>query len=99
MKRFLPIMLLPIVSLVWVCSPSTACKDLSPAQSVALAVEQKKGMLSRSTKEYRENFSSDAAWLADDSTGWVAKVNFKGNNGVTLIAMIDEDCYISWSER
>jgi hypothetical protein len=81
------------------CSPSTACKDLSSAQSVALAVEQKRGMLSRSTTAYRDNFSSDAARLADDSTGWVAKVYFNGKDGRTLVAMVDEDCYVSWSAR
>ena len=80
------------------CSPDSACKDLAPAQSVALAVEQKKEMLGRSTKVYRNNFMSGAARLADNSTGWAAKVYFNGNDGRMLVAMIDEDCYVSWSE-
>lgn len=81
------------------CSQNANCRNLTPAQSVSLAIEQKGQMLERSTQAYRRNFASDVARLAGDSTGWVAKVYFEGKDGRTLIAMIDTDCYVSWSER
>ena len=80
------------------CTKSMECHDLSSAESVGLATEQKMGMLSRSTQAYRDNFNSDTAQLADDPTGYVAKVYFKGDDGRTLIALIDSDCYVGWSE-
>ena len=72
---------------------------MSRSQAVELALEQKRGMLSRSTRSYQDNFSSDIATAAEDSTGYVAKVGFKGEDGRTLIGLIDEDCYVGWTYR
>ena len=91
------------VILAWMsvsaCTQSIECNDLSPTESVALATEQKMTMLNHSTEAYRDNFNSDTAQLADDPTGYVAKIYFKGDNGRTLVALIDHDCNVGWSER
>lgn len=82
------------------CSPialSTECKGISQSQAVALAIKQKRGMLGRSVQSYRDNFAADDADVARDSTGYVAKVGFKGKDGTILVALIDEDCYVGWT--
>ena len=99
MFRPLPLLSFIFCMIVSGCSQNDDCRKLTPAQSVSLAIEQKGQMLERSTQAYRRNFASDAAQLAGDSTGWVTKVYFEGKDGRTLSAMIDSDCYISWSER
>jgi hypothetical protein len=78
---------------------STKCKGMSRSQVVALALEQKRGMLSRSARPEQDNFASNTATVADDSTGYVAKVGFKGKDGRTLVGLIDEDCYVGWTYR
>lgn len=94
---------LPVIACAAVASacsptaPSTECKGLSPSHAVALAVEQKRGMLGRSVQSERDNFADDVAHVAQDSTGYVAKVGFKGKDGRTLVALIDEDCYVGWT--
>jgi len=72
---------------------------MSGSQAVELALKQKRGMLSRSTRSYRDNFSSDIATVAEDSTGYVAKVGFKGKDGRTLIGLVEADCYVGWTYR
>lgn len=54
-------------------------------------------MLERSVRSERDNFATDVPEVAKDSTGYVAKVGFKGIDGSTLIALIDEDCYVGWT--
>jgi len=54
-------------------------------------------MLGRSVQSERDNFADDVAHVAQDSTGYVAKVGFKGKDGRTLVALIDEDCYVGWT--
>lgn len=54
-------------------------------------------MLGRSVQSERDNFADDVAHVAEDSTGYVAKVGFKGKDGRTLVALIDEDCYVGWT--
>lgn len=78
-------------------APATECKDLLQSHAIALAVEQKRGMLGRSVQSERDNFADDVAHVAQDSTGCVAKVGFKGEDGRTLGALIDEDCYVGWT--
>lgn len=93
---------LALVSCCGACSPeraSTQCKGLSPSKATGLAVERKNEMLDRSAKSYRANFASDASTLATDLNGYVAKVYFRGRDGRTLIAIIDEDCYVGWTQR
>jgi hypothetical protein len=72
---------------------------MSHSEAVRLAREQKRGMLSRSSRPYQRNFASDVAELAEDPTGYVAKVSFKGVDGRTLIGLIDQDCYVGWTEH
>ena len=67
--------------------------------AVQLAQEQKRGMLSRSVRSEQENFASDRATVAEDPTGYVAKVSFTGKDGQKLIGLIDEDCYVGWTKR
>lgn len=54
-------------------------------------------MLGRSVQSERDNFPTDVPGVAADRTGYVAKVGFKGKDGRTLIALIDEDCYVGWT--
>lgn len=77
-------------------APSTECKGLPQSKAVALAVEHKQSMLERSVRSERDNFATDVPEVAKDSTSYVAKVRFKGIDGRTLIALIDEDCYAGW---
>lgn len=101
MARIFTLAILPFALLTSSCSPvdsSTECKGLSKSKAVALAVKQKRGMLSRSVQTERDNFASDDAKVASDNTGYVAKVGFKGRDGRTLIALIDEDCYVGWTK-
>lgn len=82
------------------CSPfaaSTECKGLSGSKAIDLAREAKHGMLNRSIKSERERYASDAAEVADDNTGYIAKVIFTGTDGSQLIGLIDEDCYVGWT--
>lgn len=70
---------------------------MSQSHAVALAVEQKRGMLGRSVQSERDNFADGVAHVAQDSKGYVAKVGFKGKDGRTLVALIHEDCYVGWT--
>lgn len=79
--------------------PSTECKGMSHPQAVKSAREQKRGMLTRSVRSEQENFASDAAEVAKDSTGYVAKVSFTGRNGQRLVGLIDQDCYVGWTKQ
>ena len=93
---------LALVSCCSACSPertSTQCKGLSPSNATSLAIERKNQMLARSAISYRANFASGASTLATDLNGYVAKVYFRGRDGRTLIALIDEDCYVGWTQR
>lgn len=72
---------------------------MSRSQAVELALEQKHQLMTRSTRSYQDNFTSDIASAAEDSAGYVAKVGFKGKDGRTLIGLIDEDCNVGWTER
>lgn len=59
-------------------------------------------MLRRSTDEYATNFDVDEAafvQVGTETNGYAANVGFKGRDGRTLIALIDADCYIGWTER
>lgn len=71
---------------------------MSNSEAAALAIEQKRGMLERSVKSQRDNFATDNADVFEDRGGYVAKIAFKGKDGRRLIALIDEDCYVGWTE-
>ena len=63
-----------------------------------MAVDQKHRMLARSLPSDALNFASDVA-LPAEGHGYAGVVGFKGKDGRTLIALIEEDCYVGWSER
>jgi hypothetical protein len=57
-------------------------------------------MLGRSSQSYRDNFAASAASDAnEDLNGYEAKVAFKGKDGRTLLALIEGDCYVGWTDR
>ena len=72
--------------------------SIRPTEAARLALEQKLGMLSRSFRSEQDNFASNSAEAFEDTTGYVAKVGFRGKDGRTLIALIDEDCYLGWTK-
>jgi len=52
-------------------------------------------------REEQLNYDSDQAVVGPRSElhGYAAKVAFKGRDGRTLIALIDDDCYVGWTEH
>jgi hypothetical protein len=65
-----------------------------------MVLREKAGMLSRSTAEYAANFASDeVVEVRTKAEGYAAKVAFKGRDGRTLEALVEDDCYIGWTER
>jgi hypothetical protein len=94
--RAIPI--IGITCLVPACSSPPSCQGISWQKAVELAKEQKQGMLSRSTAIYRDNFASDTA-LPAEGHGYAGVVGFKGKDGRTLVGLIDDDCYVGWTER
>lgn len=79
------------------CLPSTACRSTSSANALSRAVEQKRGMLSRSVPSYRDNFASNDGRVLGRTDGGSTLVQFRGKNRQTLTARIDADCYVGWS--
>ena len=65
-----------------------------------MALSEKAGMLGRSTEEESANFASNAILTVRlRHNGYAAKVEFKGNDGRTLVALIEDDCYVGWTSR
>jgi hypothetical protein len=67
-----------------------------------MAADEKTGMLGRSTDEYAAHFQSSEAVFVRvgvETNGYAANVGFKGRDGRTLVALIEADCYIGWTER
>ena len=67
-----------------------------------MAASAKRGMLGRSTAEYRANFASDE--VADvrvgaQTNGYAATVAFRGRDGSLLVTLIEYGCYIGWTQR
>lgn len=84
------------------CGYGRQCEILSRAQALEMAANEKAGMLRRSTHEYAANFeSSDAVFvrIGAETNGYAANVGFRGRDGHTLIALIEADCYIGWTQR
>ena len=64
-----------------------------------MAVREKAGKLSRSTAAYAANFESDeVAEVRTNAEGYVAAVAFTGKDGWTLIALVQDDCYVAFTE-
>ena len=62
-----------------------------------MAVTEKRSMLNRSTDEFRRNFASEVAKVREDTNGYAAKIEFAGEDRRSLVALIDDDCYIGWT--
>jgi hypothetical protein len=78
------------------------CEGLTADGALQMARDAKAGMLSRSTDRYAANFPSDApvfVRLGAEANGHAASVGFKGRDGTILIALIDTDCYVNWTEH
>lgn len=64
-----------------------------------MAIKAKAGMLSRSMEEDQRTFASDKVpEVLTKAEGYAAKVTFAGLGGARLTALIEEDCYIGWTE-
>ena len=64
-----------------------------------MAIEAKRGMLSRSTAADQRRFVSEQAQeVLTEAEGYAAKVTFAGLDGARLTALIEDDCYIGWME-
>lgn len=64
-----------------------------------MARQAKSGMLSRSTKADQQTYGSDRIEeVRTKAEGYAAKVTFAGSGGARLTALIEDDCYIGWTE-
>ena len=80
------------------CGQQT-CGTLTPAKAEAMAVREKAGKLSRSTAGYAANFkSNEVVDVRTNAEGYAARVAFKGKDGWTLVALVQDDCYVGWTE-
>ena len=75
----------------------TACANTSYAEALSHALEQKGGMLSRSTRSFQDNFDNNDGRVVGRSDEGSILVEFRGKDGKSLTARIDEDCYVGWS--
>jgi hypothetical protein len=80
-------------------APSRECRSVSKEKAIALAIEQKHGMLSRAIRVQQENFASDTAAVARDPAGYAANISFKGTDGRELVGLVDENCDVGWTMR
>lgn len=56
-------------------------------------------MLSRSVEAERQTYASDKVKeVLTNAEGYAAKVTFVGLGGARLTALIEDDCYIGWTE-
>jgi hypothetical protein len=76
----------------------TACANVSSPDSLNHAREQKRGMLSRSIPSFQHNFANSEGRVVGRTDQGSTLVEFRGKDGKTLTARIDQDCYIGWSE-
>jgi hypothetical protein len=80
------------------CGQQT-CGTLTPAKAEAMAVREKAGKLSRSTAAYAANFESDEVVdVRTNAEGYAATIAFMGKDGWTLVALVEDDCYVRWTE-
>ena len=80
------------------CGQQT-CGTLTPAKAEAMAVREKAGKVSRSTAAYAANFESDEVVdVRTNAEGYAATIAFMGKDGWTLVALVEDDCYVRWTE-
>jgi hypothetical protein len=78
---------------------STSCASISSSDAQAMAIKAKGGMLSRSTEEDQRTFASEKVQeVLTKAEGYAAKVTFAGLGSARLTALIEDDCYIGWTE-
>ncbi|MCF8506848.1 MAG: hypothetical protein K9G59_18215 [Caulobacter sp.] len=78
---------------------STSCASISSSEALDMARNAKRGMLSRSTVIDQRTFESDkVAEVRTKAEGYAAKVTFTGLGGARLTALIEDDCYLGWTE-
>lgn len=78
---------------------ATSCASISASDAQAMALKAKSGMLSRSTEAFQRTYAGDKVEeVRIKAEGYAAKVSFSGLGGARLIALIDEDCYLGWTE-
>jgi len=87
-----------VASLAGGCSSPDTCRGISPIRAFEIAKTAKKEMLGRSTATERDNFASDVGSPLPRDGGGQA-IGFKGVDGRILVALVDEDCYIGWTQR
>lgn len=64
-----------------------------------MAITAKSKMLSRSVEAERQTYASDKVEeVRTNAEGYAAKVTFVGLGGARLTALIEDDCYIGWTE-
>lgn len=67
-----------------------------------MALKAKSGMLSRSIEAEQRTYASDEVEEVEEvrttAEGYAAKVTFAGLGGARLTALVDDDCYIGWTE-
>jgi hypothetical protein len=78
---------------------TTSCVSISLSDAQAMALKAKSGMLSRSTEADQRTFASDKVEeVGSGAEGYAAKVTFAGLSRARLTALIEDDCYIGWTE-
>jgi hypothetical protein len=90
-----------VVALAGCVEPqATSCASISSPDAQAMALKAKSGMLSRSTEVDQRTFASDKVdEIRTEAEGYAAKVIFAGLDGARLTALIEDDCYIGWTEN
>lgn len=87
------------VALALISCGQHTCETLTPAKAEAMAVREKAERLSRTPAGDAANFESDkVADVQTNAEGHAAKVAFRGKDGWTLVALIKDDCSVSWTE-
>ena len=78
---------------------ATSCASVSSSDAQAMAIKAKRGMLSRSAEADQRTFASEKVQeVLTEVEGYAAKVTFAGLGGTRLTALIEDDCYIGWTE-
>jgi hypothetical protein len=81
------------------CGGQKTCGTLTHTKAEAMAVREKAGKLSRSPAGYAANFeSNEVADVRTNVEGYAAKVAFKGKDDWTLVALVKDNCNVTWTE-
>lgn len=100
MMRTFAFLVLTSAFVLSACAPSAQCHGVSRQEAIEIAKDRKQDMLHRSRESERTNFTGAAvrfAKISAETNGYAANVAFKGRDGRTLIALIDDDCRVGWT--